>query len=208
MEDSNETMREALERTVEAIRGRTITLRELIDQIGEQGLLFICALLSLPFLIPVSIPGVSTVFGIAIIMVSIGITMNRPPWLPARIMDRKLDAEKLVPTLRRGAGVVSRVEKWIKPRLRGLTDGAVMNTINGLALLFGGVLLLFPLGLVPFSNTLPAFAILLLAVGMSQKDGAVVLAGYGMLVATVVYFVALAVAAFAAGRGLLSIFGA
>jgi hypothetical protein len=29
-----------------------------------------------------------------------------------------------------------------------------------------------------------------------------------MLVATVVYFVALAVAAFAAGRGLLSIFGA
>jgi hypothetical protein len=208
MEDSNETMREALERTVEAIRGRTITLRELIDQIGEQGLLFICALLSLPFLIPVSIPGVSTVFGIAIIMVSIGIAMNRPPWLPARIMDRKLDAEKLVPTLRRGAGVVSRVEKWIKPRLRGLTDGAVMNTINGLALLFGGVLLLFPLGLVPFSNTLPAFAILLLAVGMSQKDGAVVLAGYGMLVATVVYFVALAVAAFAAGRGLLSIFGA
>jgi len=206
-QDSNETMRQALERTIDAISGRTITLRELIDQIGEQGLLFICALLSIPFLIPVSIPGVSTVFGTAIILISIGITVNRPPWLPSRIMDRPLDAGKLVPTLRRGAGVVARVENWIRPRLRGFTDGPLVNRINGLGLIFGGVLLLFPLGLVPFSNTLPAFAILLLAVGMSQKDGAVVLAGYAMLLATVIYFGALAWAAFAAGQGLLSIVG-
>ena len=78
--------------------------------------------------------------------------------------------------------------------------------VNGLALIFGGVLLMAPLGLIPFSNTLPAFGILLLAVGMSQRDGLVVLAGYGMLVATVIYFGALAWAAYAAGRGLAGFF--
>jgi hypothetical protein len=206
-QDSNETMREALERTIDEITGRTITLRELIEKIGEQGLLFLCALLSIPFLIPVSIPGVSTVFGLAIILISIGITTNRAPWLPAKIMDRPLDAGKLVPTLRRGAAMVARIEAYIRPRIAALTEGALMNRLNGLAIVLGGILLIFPLGLVPFSNTLPAFAILFLAVGVSQKDGALVLAGYAMLVATIVYFGALAWAAYAAGSGLLSIFG-
>ncbi len=40
-----------------------VTLRTILTQMGENGLLLLCALLSLPFLFPVSIPGVSTVFG-------------------------------------------------------------------------------------------------------------------------------------------------
>src|SRR5690606_33103784 len=64
--ERSETMREALGRAVDAIDGETVTLRALIALIGEHGLLFICALLTIPFLIPVSIPGVSTVFGLGI----------------------------------------------------------------------------------------------------------------------------------------------
>lgn len=204
--NARESLQQSLTRAVDQIDGDTITLRRLLVLVGEHGLLFLCALLTIPFLIPVSIPGVSTVFGAAIVLISIGITLNRLPWLPSRIMDRELDAAKLTGILRRGIGIVARIEAYIRPRLQGLTEGAVMGRINGLALVFGGILLMAPLGLVPFSNTLPAFAILLLAVGMSQRDGLVVLAGYGMLVATVVYFAALAAAAYAAGRGLAGIF--
>lgn len=206
-EDTAEPFRAVLLRTVDAIKGRTITLRELIALIGEQGLLFLCALLTLPFLLPVSIPGVSTVFGAAIILISLAITANRSPWLPRRIMDRPLDAEKLVPVLRKGADIVLRVERFIRPRISGLTRSKLLNRVNGLALAAGGVLLMFPLGLIPFSNTLPAFAILFLAVGMSQRDGVFVLLGYAMLLLTVVYFAVLAWAAIAAGRGLVSIIG-
>lgn len=204
--NARESLQQSLTRAVDQIDGDTITLRRLLVLVGEHGLLFLCALLTIPFLIPVSIPGVSTVFGAAIVLISIGITLNRLPWLPSRIMDRELDAAKLTGILRRGIGIVARIEAYIRPRLQGLTEGAVMGRINGLALVFGGILLMAPLGLVPFSNTLPAFAILLLAVGMSQRDGLVVLAGYAMLVATVVYFAALAAAAYAAGRGLAGIF--
>ena len=206
-EHPEEPFRDALLRAVDTIEGRTVTLRELMELIGEQGLLFLCALLTLPFLIPVSIPGVSTVFGAAIILISLAIASNRTPWLPKRIMDRPIETEKLVSALRKGADIVRRIERFVRPRLAGLTTGALIGRINGLGLTAGGVLLMFPLGLVPFSNTLPALAILFLAVGISQRDGLFVLGGYVMLVLTVIYFAVLAWLALAAGRGLASFFG-
>ena len=45
-------------------------------------MLLVCVFLTLPFLLPVSIPGVSTVFGLAIILIGVGVTLNRVPWLP------------------------------------------------------------------------------------------------------------------------------
>lgn len=206
-QDARESLYEALSRAIAQIDGPTITLRRLLVLVGEHGMLFLCALLTIPFLIPVSIPGVSTVFGAAIILISLGITMNRLPWLPDRLMDRELDAAKLSGILRRGANVVARVEAYIRPRMGAITDGAIASRVNGLALIFSGVLLMAPLGLIPFSNTLPAFAILLLAVGMSQRDGLVVLAGYAMILASLVYFGVLAYLAFIAGQGLAGLFG-
>ena len=205
--DTRETLYAALTRAIDSIDGPTITLRRLLALVGEHGLLFLCALLTIPFLIPVSIPGVSTVFGAAIILVAVGITTNRMPWLPDRLMDKDMDAVKLAGILRRGANVVAKVEAYIRPRAQAITGSGFASRVNGLALIFAGILLMAPLGLVPFSNTLPAFAILLLAIGMSQRDGIVVLAGYAMIVATIVYFGILAWLAFAAGKGLMGLFG-
>lgn len=206
-EDRTETMRDALERAVSSINGPTVTLRELLRIIGDHGSLLLCAILTVPFLLPVSIPGVSTVFGFAILLLGIGVTLNQAPWLPRQLVDRPLDAGKLSDVLRRGAGLVSRLEAVIKQRFGFLTRAGAMGRFNGLAIVAGAVLLMLPLGLVPFSNTLPACAILFLCVGVSQRDGLLVLAGYAMLVATVLYFSILAYGALAAGLGLASIFG-
>ncbi len=202
-----ETMRQALQRAIEAIDGQTVTMRTLIGTIGEHGLLFIAALLTIPFLIPVSIPGVSTVFGLGIFLISIGVTLDRPPWLPDRLQDRPISTEKLKPVLRKGSEYLEKIERVIRPRLTGFTDGRLMQRVNGLGLMLGAALLMIPLGLVPFSNTLPALAILFLCAGISQRDGLLVLSGHAMNVVTIIYFAALALAAYAAGRGLLSIFG-
>lgn len=205
--DTSKPLSETLRGLIDGIEGETVTLRELMDAVGEQGLLLICALASLPFLIPVSIPGVSTVFGAAIILVGIAIFLNRLPWLPKKILDRRLETAKLVPALEKGVVIVSRIDRLLKPRMSGLTASGTMNRVNALGITAGGVLLMFPLGLVPFSNTLPAVAILLLATGMIQRDGLVVLAGYLFLVITVIYFAVLAILAVSAGQGLASIFG-
>lgn len=207
-QDNPETLRATLERTAQAIGGKAVTLRELLALVGEQGLLLMCGVLTIPFLLPVSIPGVSTVFGLAIILISTGIAINRAPWLPRQIVDRPIDAEKLATVLRKGAALVRRIEAVIHPRLTGLTGSGAMSLFNGLMLILGGVLLMFPLGLVPFSNTLPAFAILFLCIGMSQRDGLFVIAGYAMTIVTIVYFSALAWLAIVAGKGIASMIGA
>jgi hypothetical protein len=88
-----------------------------------------------------------------------------------------------------------------------LTRGATVNGLHGMALILAGVLLIAPLGLIPFSNTVPGFAILFLSLGMLQRDGAFIVAGYVMNLATIAYFGVLAVGAIMAGHGILSLIG-
>lgn len=206
-EDTTLSLSQTLAQMAASITGETITVRELLALAGEQGLLLGMMLLTIPFLVPISIPGVSTVFSLVGMLMAGGITLNRVPWLPDFLLDRTLDAQKLRQAFEKGAGLMGRVDRFTHPRLTGLTEGRTMNLVNGLALFFGNILLLFPLGLVPFSNTLPAWALLALAAGMLQRDGVLVLIGYGLLVATVIYFGVLAAGALAAGQGLLGLIG-
>ncbi|HUH86464.1 MAG TPA: exopolysaccharide biosynthesis protein [Pusillimonas sp.] len=200
--DTRTPLGETLTRAIDGITGETVTLRNLMIAIGEQGLLVLCAIATLPFLIPVSIPGVSTVFGAAIVLLGISITVNRLPWLPKRILDRPLETAKLLPALRKGVSIVSRLDAWVSPRAPLLTAGA-MARFNGVVLVFAALLLMAPFGLVPFSNTAPAIAILLLTMGMLQRDGLFVVLGYIATVLTVVYFSVLLYAAWRAGGALL-----
>jgi len=199
--DTRTPLSETLSQAVDGIEGDTVTLRKLMTAIGEQGLLVLCAIATLPFLIPVSIPGVSTVFGAAIVLLAVAVTMNRLPWLPQRILDRPLETAKLLPALRKGVAIVSRLDAWVLPRIMMLTTGP-MARFNGLVLVFAGLLLMAPFGLVPFSNTAPAVAILLLTMGMLQRDGLFVLLGYVATVLTVIYFSVLFYAAWQAGGAL------
>lgn len=168
-------------------------------------MLLLCALLALPFMIPVSIPGVSTVFGLAILSIGIGVTVNRVPWLPQRILDRPLATDSLKQAFEKSLGVVGRVERLVRPRWMWITQTSAMRFAHGLALVFAALLLMVPFGLVPFSNTLPALAILLLALGMLERDGVFIAAGHIMNVATVIYFSSLLAAAIVAGQGALSL---
>jgi hypothetical protein len=198
--DTDRKTSELLEDIIHSIKDEHVTLRDLLAMMGESGLLLLCALLSLPFLFPVSIPGVSTVFGAGIVLISAAITFNRLPWLPQTLADRRLESGRLKPVLQRGVTMLRRFDRFFKPRLMGFASGAVVNRINGLVLMGAGLLLMAPLGLIPFSNTLPGIAILLLAAGISQRDGLVVLAGHVMVVLTIVYFAGLALLAYGAGQ--------
>lgn len=189
---ADETLGEQLERVIENLPPESLTLGELLDVFGDEGLLLLTMLLTLVFLIPVSIPGVSTVFGAAILLVGISRLLNRPLWLPAGIRHRALPAARLRPGLQQGMGWVRRLERISRPRrLRALLDGRTRLQLTNLAFIVAAVLLMAPFGFVPFSNTLPALALLLYAVGMVQRDGGAVLLGHLANIATMVYFAVL-----------------
>jgi hypothetical protein len=140
-----------------------------------------------------------------IILLGISLVLNRIPWLPTRLMDRPIRNEHLIPMLEKGIEFFERLERWMRPRLTKVTTGAFANRLNGLALTAGGVLLLFPLSFVPFSNTLPAVAILLLALGMLQRDGYFIICGYVALGATFIYFAGLALLVILGGQSLYNL---
>lgn len=166
-----------------------LTLGELLAVFGDEGMLLLSMLLTLVFLIPVSIPGVSTVFGAAILLVGISRLVGRPLWLPARLRDRSLPAHKLRPALSAGMTWVRRLEKISRPhRLRGLAEGRAQDLFNNLAFILAALLLMAPFGFVPFSNTLPALALLFYAVGLVQRDGGAMLFGHLANIGTIVYF--------------------
>jgi hypothetical protein len=196
-----------LARVSASLPAGSVSLGDLLALLGEQGLLLVCVFLSLPFMLPVSVPGVSTVFGLGIILIAIGITLNRVPWLPRRILTRPLPTPALQQAFARGERIVARVERLVRPRWLPVTASAAGNVVHGLALVLAGGLLIMPLGLVPFSNTLPALAVMLLALGLLERDGVFVALGYLMNLATIVYFTVLAVTTLLAGQSLLRLMG-
>lgn len=166
-----------------------VTLAKIRDLIGHEGLMLLTALLTIVFLVPVSIPGVSTVFGGAILLISITRLLGRNLWLPEKLERREVSADKLRGAFERGLRWFRKLEKISRPRrMAGLTRGGFMNFINNAGLILGAVLLMAPFGLIPFSNTLPAVAILFLAIGLLQRDGVCVLLGHLSNIATMIYF--------------------
>jgi hypothetical protein len=160
---------------------------ELVRRLGQEGLLLFSVLLCLPFLLPVQIPGVSTVFGAAILLIGVAVLLNIQPWLPGKVARYKLSQERLREILVRSEHWVTRLENLTRPRLSWLTQG-LMGRLTGGWLALAAALLMLPLALIPFSNTLPALAIMFLAVGAVEGDGLCLLIGLGFIVLSTVYF--------------------
>lgn len=205
---ADRSLGEQLAGIIERLPPDSLSLQELLDTFSDEGLLLLTILLTLIFMIPVSIPGVSTVFGAAILLVGFSRLIGRPLWLPARLRQRPLPVDKLRPGLTAGLVWVRRLEKISRPhRLRLLVDGRPIMLINDLAFILAALLLMMPFGLVPFSNTLPALALLLYAIGFIQRDGVAVLLGHLANIGTVAYFGALVGGGGLAARELLQRLG-
>ena len=76
--DAGQSLGEQLAAAIAAVPEGSLELGKLMDQFGDEGLLLVTALMVLVFLVPVSIPGVSTVFGGAILLVGISRISGRP----------------------------------------------------------------------------------------------------------------------------------
>ena len=180
---------EQLASIIEQLPEDALTLGELLDVFGEDGLLLLTILLTLVFLIPVSIPGVSTVFGGAILLIGISRLAGRPLWLPRRLREKALPASKLRPALNGGLSWVRRLERVSRPhRMRALVDGRAARLFNNLAFILAALLLMAPFGFVPFSNTLPGIALLFYAIGLIQRDGVAIVLGHVANLMTIAYF--------------------
>jgi hypothetical protein len=144
-------------------------------------------LFALPFVAPVSVPGSSTPLGLLIALVAAQMAFGKQPWLPARVLDWRLPAgffHKLIPVTQR---VVRLLERVLHPRWPQVTGSAAWRAAHLLVITIAALLLALPI-FVPFTNMIPGWTILLLACGLLERDGVVVVIGYAMFAVTLLYF--------------------
>lgn len=205
-QDTQDSLSMTLRRVGEGLPEGTVSVRYLLSVVGEHSMLLLCIILTIPFLTPIPLPGVSTVFGALVMLIALGIILNRLPWMPRQVLDRPFSSQQLSRVMERGAQIAEKIERFVKPRLSGLTSTTTVNRINGLLLFLGGALLIIPIPFIPLSNMLPGYGILFLSIGMLQRDGVMILLGYLLNVITLVYFAAIAVGVVLAGQSLSVLF--
>lgn len=172
----------------EEFRERKVTLREVMTTLGGRASGLMIVILALPFCSPITIPGLSMPFGAVILLLSACYVVGRPPWLPERLLAVELPPKFFRMVLEGASKFIGWIERRLHPRWAWVTGTTALMRMHGLLVCAGAVLLLLPLGGIPFTNTLPALAVVIGTLGMMERDGAAVAAAYGLLLATLVYF--------------------
>ena len=158
------------------LKDKALTLAEVEQALRGRGPAILLILLALPFCF-VAIPGLSVPFGIAICLIGARLAIGREPWLPRFIMHRRLSTARSAQLLTGAIKVAHQLEKFVRPRLAFLHAGPGMLRLIGLGIVIASLGLMLPLP-IPFSNSIPAWAVVLLAIGMMEKDGLCVLLGH------------------------------
>lgn len=173
---SNARLSAKLEALCRHLKGRSPTIAELKHALGGRGSAMLLIFLALPFCF-IAIPGLSVPFGSAICVIGTCLMLGRDPWLPNFIMRRRLSSTNAAQLLSGAAKIASHLEKLIRPRLAFLHAGPGMLRLIGFGIVIAGFGLMLPLP-IPFSNNIPAWAVVLLAIGMMEQDGLFVLFGH------------------------------
>jgi hypothetical protein len=158
------------------VKDKALTLAEVEQALRGRGPAILLILLALPFCF-VAIPGLSMPFGIAICLIGARLAIGRKPWLPHFVMHRRLSTARSTQLLTGAIKVARQLEKFVRPRLAFLHAGPGMLRLIGLGIVIASLGLMLPLP-IPFSNSIPAWAVVLLAIGMMEKDGLCVLLGH------------------------------
>jgi hypothetical protein len=165
-----------------------VTFRQIIYVLRGRAYMLLLILLALPFVTPIPVPGLSTPFGFAIAFISLRLTLGQRPWLPKNLQRKQLPAGFFGKVIKVAERVLKILEAFLRPRLPSVTSSTLLLRLHALVIFLAAIELLLPLP-IPFTNTLPAWAILLMAGGMLERDGLAVLLSYVVFVAGVIYFV-------------------
>lgn len=165
-----------------------ISLNHLLERTDGRGFYLVVILLALPFIIPMAIPGVSTVLGLSVALLSLKLAFGVAPRLPKVMGNRRLSPDFQKKVLRGSVKIVRIVEKFAQPRRTPWMTTRAARFVNALLMAFMGLLLALPFPpLPPLTNTLPCYCIILLAASMMEEDGVMIWFAYLLSLGTVVY---------------------
>lgn len=164
-----------LQGLLESLGGEDCTVGKLMEVIGDRGFGLLLLVLALPAALPIPAPGYATPFGV--LMVALGAQMlagRDAPYVPAFAAKRTISHRMLSFSIRNGHLPLKVVELVIRPRLQALTHSRAFRAGIGGIIVLMACFMSLP---IPLTNTAPSFVIFVLAAGLLEEDGLVLLGG-------------------------------
>lgn len=154
-----------LESLLKEAPGEHVTLAWLLDHLSERSFGIVMFLLGLVAIIP----GTSGFIGVLLAIPAIQMMLaRRAPVFPGFLARRRVATRRLGKLIARINPVLRRLERIIRPRWPTPFEATKRGV--GFILLLLGATLLMP---IPFSNIIPALAIMLLSLAFLEEDGIV-----------------------------------
>lgn len=163
----------------------TLKLSEILNGLGRSlfGMLLFIAIL--PAFLP--LPGVAGgLSGPLVVLVGVQLLAGmRRPWLPRFIAERGPTRGTMARFEQRIGPWLLRLERVVRPRLTVLLDHRAATMFSGLLLVLLGILLALP---IPFTNYLFGVLLMLYALALLERDGALMLIAWIAGVVAIVVF--------------------
>ncbi len=189
MEDQNHTeghtpLQSVLDQIESALDGAdSVDLKTVVEAFGNRAFGPIMVLCGLCLLIPFigGIPGIPPAFGVIVIVFALQLLFRRKsPWMPEILRKVKIPAERFEKVQVKVRPFLAKVDKIINPRFRWATTGTMQVLVSVVAIVLS--LTFFPLGMIPFGVVAPAVIILILGLGITARDGILILIGLSLSV--------------------------
>ena len=166
--------------------GDKVTLGELLEAVHTRSF---GPMLLVPALVAASplgaVPGMSVVTGSVIVLVASQLLLgwNRP-WLPQRLLDLEFDRSRLTSARKTMRPWLRWAERPVRARLTRLTEFPFSRAVAACCILLA--MSFYPLAVVPFAVFMPATAVCFYALGLTARDGLLVLFALVLTVAVIV----------------------
>lgn len=151
------------------------TFECLIAQLGVNSYFLIILILSVPFLQPVPLPGLSTPIGLFMSVLGLGIMFNFVVPTPKFIKKKEIPQNLIQIIFKTLTFILNKFEFLIKPRFPQLAEHSAVHFLAGLLITISSLVLTMPLP--PGMNFPPALVCFILSLGLLEKDIVLIILG-------------------------------
>jgi len=163
----------------------TLALRDVVRDLGRSTFGVLLFMAALPAFIP--IPGLAgALSGPLVMLISVQLLfLMRRPWLPGFIARRGPQRRTVIRFERATDRALTWLERVVRPRLAPVVEHPAAVVFTGLQLVLLGLLLSLP---IPFTNYAFACLLMVYALALLERDGALMLVCWALGTAAIAFF--------------------
>ena len=166
-----------------------VNLGSLRTALGDRSFAALLVVFSSINLIPILPPGSTLIFGIPPLIIAVQMILgHQSVWLPKRLLDQSFSAPRFKSIMRAVTPRLRRIEHYIKPRLWPFPVMMGERLVGVLCALLS-ILVILP---IPGANWIPAFAMVLMGLSLSQRDGILLTLGLSIGIGFLAFLFAIA----------------